>query len=53
LREELVSGEELGEKTDDIISRIEVALGDFEYGVCEKLWIAEKLLEKASSFAVS
>ena len=46
LREELVSGGELGEKTDDIISRIEAALGDFEYGVCERIWIAEKLLEK-------
>lgn len=46
LREELVSGGELAEKTDDIISRIEAALGDFEYGVCERIWIAEKLLEK-------
>ena len=46
LREELVSGGELGEKTDDIISRIEAALGDFEYSVCKRIWIAEKLLEK-------
>ena len=46
LREELVGGDEFASKTDNLISRIEVALGDFEYGVCERIWIAEKLLEK-------
>lgn len=43
LREELVDEKKNG---GDVISRIEAALGDFEYGECEKIWIAEKLLEK-------
>lgn len=36
--------EAAGKKID--VAAIEKRLGDFEYGVCERIWIAEKLLEK-------